>query len=313
MLRVQATFRKNDPSENHEIFSLQVVKSSIEYGTFLTGVQSTMQATTQTQTHTQHLYKMIHDHACEGCRLRCIEITGCHQAPDSHMNNPQSMGIDSGMAHGQNIEHSVYGVDLFFEIQQHQNPELYQYQAVPMKLNATFHATFFCGQQWELQMDWQGVMNHHLGSGWRLIEVFDDKSVDTSTSSGCCTITSSLALNVIFIFEKPQSRLNDNTKVYEGTMIEYQAPWSAAGFNSSMVMDTNWDGAIGDMGQHGWELVTILQTPATTTQTQFMSVKMTSLMWMFFQRRVVDTSMPLPIEDPTGMEPPAPILPTGIN
>jgi hypothetical protein len=35
MLRVQATFRKNDPSENHEIFSLQVVKSSIEYGTFL--------------------------------------------------------------------------------------------------------------------------------------------------------------------------------------------------------------------------------------------------------------------------------------
>jgi hypothetical protein len=55
MLRVQATFRKNDPSENHEIFSLQVVKSSIEYGTFLTGVQSTMQNSTQTQTHTQHL------------------------------------------------------------------------------------------------------------------------------------------------------------------------------------------------------------------------------------------------------------------
>ena len=164
-------------------------------------------------------------------------------------------------------------------------------------------------------MDWQGVMNHHLGSGWRLVDVFDDKSVDTSHSAGCGgNFTSSLALNVIFIFEKPQSRLNDNTKVYEGTMIEYQAPWSAsAGFNSSMVMDTNWDGAIGDMGQHGWELITILQTPATTTQTQFISVKMTSLLWMFFQRRVVDTSMPLPIKDSTGIEPPAPILPTGIN
>jgi hypothetical protein len=34
-----------------------------------------------------------------------------------------------------------------------------------------------------------------------------------------------------------------------------------------MVIDTNWDGAIGDMGQQGWELVTILQTPVTTTQT----------------------------------------------
>lgn len=183
-----------------------------------------------------------------------------------------------------------------------------------MKLNATFHATF-CGQQWALQMDWQGVMNHYFGSGWRLVEVFDDKSVDTSSNAGFGTVTSSLALNVIFIFEKPQSHLNDNTKIYEGTMIEYQAPWSAsAGFgSSSMVMDTNWDGAIGDMGQHGWELATILQTPATTTQTQFMSVKMTSLMWMFFQRGVVDTSMPLPIEDPTEMEPPAPILPTGIN
>ena len=50
MLRVQAIFRKNDPSENHGIFSLQVVKSSIESGTFLTGVQSTMQNSTQTQT-----------------------------------------------------------------------------------------------------------------------------------------------------------------------------------------------------------------------------------------------------------------------
>lgn len=183
-----------------------------------------------------------------------------------------------------------------------------------MKLNATCQLSFG-GQQWALQMDWQGVMNHYLGSGWRLVEVFDDKSVDTSSNAGFRTATSSLALNVIFIFEKPQSHMNDNTKVYEGTMIEYQAPGSvSAGFcSSSMVIDTNWDGVIGDMGKHGWELITILQTPATTTKPQFISVKMTSLMWMFFQRQVVDTSMPLPIKDPTGMEPPAPILPTGIN
>ena len=50
-------------------------------------------------------------------------------------------------------------------------------------------------------------------------------------------------------------------------MIEYQAPGSASVGFGSMVIDTNWDGAIGDMGQQGWELVTILQTPATTTQT----------------------------------------------
>jgi hypothetical protein len=58
--------------------------------------------------------------------------------------------------------------------------------------------------------------------------------------------------------------------------VDHKKKWHGmwhAGFNSSMVMDTNWDGAIGDMGQHGWELVTILQTSATTTQTQFISVK----------------------------------------
>jgi hypothetical protein len=40
------------------------------------------------------------------------------------------------------------------------------------------------------------------------------------TNCAIPVFTSSLALNVIFIFEKPQSRLKDNTKVYEGTMIE---------------------------------------------------------------------------------------------
>jgi hypothetical protein len=47
-------------------------------------------------------------------------------------------------------------------------------------------------------------------------------------------------------------------------MIECQVPWSvSANFGSSMVMDTNWDGAIGDMGQHGWELVKL---PLLTTK-----------------------------------------------
>ena len=49
---------------------------------------------------------MIHDHACQGCRLRCIEITGCYRVPYNRMDNPQSMGIGSGMGYGQNIGHS---------------------------------------------------------------------------------------------------------------------------------------------------------------------------------------------------------------
>ena len=97
-----------------------------------------------------------------------------------------------------------------------------------MKLNTTCHVGFG-GQQWALQMDWQGVMNHYLGSGWRHVEVFDDKSGKSSSEYELSHATSRLAFNVIFIFEKPQSRLNDNAEVYEGTMIEYQAPGSVSG------------------------------------------------------------------------------------
>ena len=105
-LRAQAIFRKNEPKRPDEKFSLQVVKSSIESGTFLTSVHFMRGTSAQTQTHTQHLYSMIHDYACRGCRLRCIEITGCYRAPNLPMQGPQSMGVGSGMAYGQNYGHS---------------------------------------------------------------------------------------------------------------------------------------------------------------------------------------------------------------
>ena len=59
-----------------------------------------------------------------------------------------------------------------------------------------------------------------------------------------------------------------------------------------------------NMGIQGWELITILQTPATTTKLQFMGVSMTSLMWMFFQRQIVSASLP-----PLGFDPPSPMFP----
>ncbi|XP_076099713.1 uncharacterized protein LOC143069125 [Mytilus galloprovincialis] len=314
-LRAQAIFRKNEPKfKPDERFSLQVIKSSIESGTFLTGVHSMSHTSSQTQTQTQHLYQMINDYACRGCRLRCIEITGCYKPPqDLNMYGPQTMGVGSGMAYGQGHLHSrsrIYGVDLFFEIPQHPSPELYQYQAVPLKLTAQLNVSMGFGtpnQNWGLQLDWQGVMNQYLGTGWRLIEVFNDMSADTSSGmTGFGSSSTTSVLNIIFIFEKSQSRLNDNTPMYEGTMVEYQAPGSvSAGIGTStMVIDTNWDNVIENMGNQGWELITILQTPATTTKMQFMGASMTSLMWMFFQRQIVSASLP-----PIGFDPPAPVLP----
>ncbi|XP_063427359.1 uncharacterized protein LOC134710879 [Mytilus trossulus] len=314
--RAQAIFRKNEPKfQPDERFSLQVIKSSIESGTFLTGVHSMSQSSSQTQTQTQHLFKMINDYAYKGCRLRCIEITGCYRPPkDLNMYGPQTMGVGSGMAYGQghlNSKSRIYGVDLFFEIPQHPSPELYQYQAVPLKLTAQLNLKMGFGtikENWGLQLDWQEVMNQYLGTGWRLIEVFNDMSADTSigmTGFGSSSTTS--ILNIIFIFEKSQSHLNDNTPMYEGTMVEYQASWSvSAGIGTStMVIDTNWDNVIGNMGNQGWELITILQTPATTTKTQFMGAfTRTNLMWMFFQRQIVSASLP-----PIGFDPPAPVLP----
>ena len=140
---------------------------------------------------------------------------------------------------------SVYGVDLFFEIPQHPSPELYQYQAVPLKLIAQLNVSMgFSGPNhtWGLQLDWQGVMNQYLGTGWRLIEVFNDMSSDTSTGmTGFGSRSTTSNLNIIFIFEKSQSRLNDNTPMYDGTMVEYEAPGSvSAGIGmSTMVINTN--------------------------------------------------------------------------
>ncbi|VDI21033.1 Hypothetical predicted protein [Mytilus galloprovincialis] len=169
------------------------------------------------------------------------------------------------------IKSQFYGVDLFFEIPQHPSPELYQYQAVPLKFTAQLNVSMGFGtpnQNWGLHLDSQGVMNQYLGTEWRLIEVFNDMSVDTSsgmTEFGSSSTTS--VLNIIFIFEKSQSRLNDNTPMNEGTMIEYQAPGSVSAWigTSTMMIDTNWDNVISNMGNQGWKLITILQTPATTT------------------------------------------------
>jgi len=82
ILTAQGIFRKIEPSENRERFSLQVVKSPIESSVSLLSHRSS------TQTHTQHIYKVIHEHACQGCRLLCI--TDCVRAHTDQI-NPRTM------------------------------------------------------------------------------------------------------------------------------------------------------------------------------------------------------------------------------
>lgn len=83
----------------------------------------------------------------------------------------------------------------------------------------------------------------------------------------------------MWMFEKPVSRMNDPRPVYQGTVVDHQIQIKA-GFGGSRT-SANWEPVIQDMGNKGWELACILETPDTKL------VGMTTVVQtckLFFQR-----------------------------
>jgi hypothetical protein len=181
------------------------------------------------------------------------------------------------------VSHCVFlatSVDVFCEM----GGENYIYQVVPVAIQAKFKLP----RKWEVTCDWNGILSKYLSQGWRLAEIFTE-----SGQSGVGGMTSSrtIVLNSCWIFEKPTSRADDNSPVYEGTMLEYGVEltyeYKAMGLGGVVVTShAEWEPTIREMGKKGWELVRILPTPDTRVEGT-MKPKITMIMWMFFQRKLV--------------------------
>ena len=153
-----------------------------------------------------------------------------------------------------------------------------------------------------------------VGAGWKLVEIFEDNSTLQMMKMGGLTANTSITKNCLWIFEKPESRGNDNTPYYEGTMVEHWFKTSVhmhgLGFGGAETrVDTNWEGLIRHMGQYGWQVVRIVETPDMKIEGMFQPTIWTKN-WIFFQRKIPErnefssaqgTPQPMPVNpsDPT--------------
>lgn len=203
---------------------------------------------------------------------------------------------------------SVLGVDLFFEVPK-ESTEKYLYSLTPQRMMCIYSPlSGAIGGSWQLQFDWMTTVNNHLSQGWRLVEVFLDQNNKQMADRTFMASKITIDLGAMFIFEKPSSKMNDNTPVYEVKMVEYQAPgqMKMTGIGeTTLTIEGMWENTIQMEGRNGWELVRILQTPALKFQQGLsMSPKFGSVHYMFYQRKIITAP---PVQQETQDKPPEPV------
>ena len=100
--------------------------------------------------------------------------------------------------------------------------------------------------------------------------------------------------NVLWFFEKENTKINDPTPRYQVTMVEYYVD-AKGGFGG---IKTNFDmtSLLTEMGNRGWELVAVLDTPQIS-RVGFGKVRRGCI--IFFQRPLVRQPVaPPPIQGP---------------
>ncbi|ESO93832.1 hypothetical protein LOTGIDRAFT_228597 [Lottia gigantea] len=209
------------------------------------------------------LIQAISRHSSQGGRLICMEETG--------------QQVAQGFSGGLQGRLPSIGVDVFFDMPTHPNPQIYTYQiiSVPMEVRAGFGGqTVFC--------DWASHLGQFLCQGWRLVEIF----VDNSQVAGRGFSMTAYA-NTIWFFEKPLSKMNDTTPVYQGTFIDHFV--TLHGGFSGVTANCGWEQKILEMASQGWELACILRTPEQRgTGIARAEIKFI----LFFQRNLVQQSAP---------------------
>ncbi|KAK3734490.1 hypothetical protein QZH41_008198, partial [Actinostola sp. cb2023] len=211
--------------------------------------------------HTNDIIQKIAQYSCQGGRLVCIEMTGC--VSTQGMRNAM-MGMSGDI-----------GVDLFFNIPRIPNPPLYSYQAVNVPIGFTVQPGFSSSAT--VQCDFMGHFAAHLNQGWKLVEIFLDKGMMAHGG-----FSMSAQLNSVWFFEKETTKVNDPTPLYEGTIITYQHIIKRTFVGVKVKSD--WSPILQQMGEKGWELACLLETPQQQ-RTGFTTASIMIL--LFFQRRIL--------------------------
>ncbi|XP_076468305.1 uncharacterized protein LOC143299081 [Babylonia areolata] len=272
-LGFQGIFCCYPTAPRRENWQLRIEKSVIQLQRMYTGIISFNQGVVS---DTSHVLDSIARNTQGGGRLICVEMTGQQQSASMGM---AMQGLSPAM-----------GVDLFFEVPDTPGATQYVYNCVSVPITMTMQMGFRPVPI--VHCDWIGVLANNLNQGWRLIEIFMDKTQHTRPHG----FTGQSTLNSMWFFEKPASRMNDPTPVYQGTMIDHQVKikTSLGGTNAT----ANWEPVIQDMGNRGWELACILETPEVRFSgmaTIYMTCK------MFFQRPIPP---PAGASMPSGLPPP---------
>ena len=206
------------------------------------------------------------------------------------------------------------GTDLFFNMPLHPNPTIYTYMAISVPIPLTVSYTF--GGTLDLVCNWMGNLSQHLNQGWRLADIYMDDVQQVSeqyhNSGGHPSLLPQMSLNSVWFFEKELNRLDDPTPLYEGTMVEYHTK-AKVGFGS-VSSDFDIMQLCQEMGNRGWRLTCVLQTPKVISR-GFTSVKFAIL--LFFQRRIIHPGLApgaqVPVAGATGFEAPPPSYDSAIG
>ena len=166
--------------------------------------------------------------------------------------------------------------------------------------------------------DWMGTLAQYLNQGWRLADIYMDDVHQMSQQYRHQGVHPArfphMSINSIWFFEKELSKLDDTAPLYEGTIVEYHVK-AKAGFGS-VSSDFNITQICQEMGNRGWKLTCLLQTPKVVSS-GFMSAKVVLL--LFFQRRLrgsipaLAPAMQVPVEGSAGFTAPPPSYDSAIG
>ncbi|XP_033733791.1 uncharacterized protein LOC117322932 [Pecten maximus] len=259
-----------------------------------------------------HILQTIEKVSHDGGRLIGIEVTGGSFSGASAAPVSATMGMGAGQPSMMLYGHSpntLLCADIFYEMPTTPGGEKYMYQVVPAKMTAVLKTlTGAIGGSWSVNFDWINIVAPYLLQGWKLVEVFLDQNNKSFSDRAFMASSITSEVGAMFIFEKPLSKASDNSPVYEAKMVEYKAPGKMrmTGIGQTTIdVSANWDSLIAQEGQNGWEIVRILQTPATIfKQSLSMSPEFGWLHYIYFQRKIMQAPEPEKTE-----EPPAPVMP----
>ncbi|XP_052781453.1 uncharacterized protein LOC128218003 [Mya arenaria] len=165
------------------------------------------------------------------------------------------------------------GVNLFYEMPPSGGGGgPYIYQVVPCPISSQLNLGI-PRHNWVSTIPWETVISQYLGSGWKLVEIFEDHAASKNTNvQKMFSFNIRLQNNLLWIFEKPASRRDDPTPLYECTMVEtwkvnavdYDGVFTNVGVSTNL--STNWDPLLDHYGRSGWQVVRIIDTPDAQRQ-----------------------------------------------